>query len=416
MPVNLSPLAGAGWQFFDNSGVILSGGLLYTYAAGTTTPQATYTSSSGATPNANPIVLNSAGRIATDVWLTSTLTYKFVLKTSTGTTIGTYDNIPSVPLSVATDITALQAADLTFALKGANTDITSLASPALAGATATTQTAGNNTTKVATTEFVTTAVLNGAGSDIFSFPNPTVDGSGAMTLPVSTSSVSLSFRSTTATSGLATTVIGTPAALVIPSGATLGTVNAVQSTIVEVLINNAGTLERAVVNLAGGNDLTETGLISTTAITSGSTSASVFYSTTARTSVAYRVVRTITSTQATAGTWVTTPSAVQGAGGNALTSMSSLGYGQTWQNVTGSRASGTYYYNTTGKPIQVNIYGNSASSGTMTFNVNGNVASQLPVGASAAPLKLVSEIVPAGAYYVLSYPGTLANNYWSELR
>ena len=73
MPVNLSPLAGAGWQFFDNNGVILSGGLLYTYAAGTTTPQTTYTSSSGATPNANPIVLNSAGRIATDVWLTSTL-------------------------------------------------------------------------------------------------------------------------------------------------------------------------------------------------------------------------------------------------------------------------------------------------------------------------------------------------------
>jgi hypothetical protein len=96
MAVNLSPLAGAGWQFFDNSGVILSGGLLYTYAAGTTTPQTTYTSSSGATPNANPIVLNSAGRIATDVWLTTGQSYKFVLKTSTGTTIGTYDNVSGI--------------------------------------------------------------------------------------------------------------------------------------------------------------------------------------------------------------------------------------------------------------------------------------------------------------------------------
>jgi hypothetical protein len=40
MTVNLSLFAGAGAQFFDNSGTILSGGLVYTYTAGTTTPQA----------------------------------------------------------------------------------------------------------------------------------------------------------------------------------------------------------------------------------------------------------------------------------------------------------------------------------------------------------------------------------------
>jgi hypothetical protein len=40
MAVSLSPLGGAATQFFDNNGVILSGGKLYTYAAGTTTPQA----------------------------------------------------------------------------------------------------------------------------------------------------------------------------------------------------------------------------------------------------------------------------------------------------------------------------------------------------------------------------------------
>ena len=415
MAVNLSPFAGAGWQFFDNNGVILSGGLLYTYAAGTTTPQTTYTSSSGATANSNPIVLDSAGRVSDEIWLTSNLSYKFVLNTSLGVTIGTYDNISSVQDSVTADIAALQAADTTFALKGANTDITSLASPALGAATATTQTAGDNTTKVATTAFVTTAVLAGAGSDIFSFPNPTVDGSGAMTLPVSTSSVSLSFRSTTATSGLATTVTGTPAALVIPNGATLGTTSAVQSTIIEVLINNAGTLERAVVNLAGGNDLSETGLINTTAIDASSDSANVFYSTTARTSVAYRVVRSIISTQATAGSWVTTPSAVQGEGGNALSAMSSFGYGQTWQTFTSpTRQSATTYYNSTGKPIFV-LLGLAAASGTpgVTIVVNGTtiIVSTFPYGTHEW-----SFIVPPNQSYVVTLVAGTTQSYWSELR
>jgi len=95
MAVNLSMLAGAGAQFFDNSGVILSGGLVYTYAAGTTTPQAAYTTSSGSVAHTNPIVLDSAGRVASggEIWLTDAVSYKFVLKTATGTTIGTYDNV-----------------------------------------------------------------------------------------------------------------------------------------------------------------------------------------------------------------------------------------------------------------------------------------------------------------------------------
>ena len=93
MAVYLSAVAGAAWQFFTDSGLPLSGGKLYTYAAGTTTPQATYTSSSGLVANANPIVLNSAGRLAGEVWLTTSVSYKFVLKTSADVVIGTYDDI-----------------------------------------------------------------------------------------------------------------------------------------------------------------------------------------------------------------------------------------------------------------------------------------------------------------------------------
>jgi hypothetical protein len=97
MTVNLSALAGAGQQFFDDNGSPLTGGKLYSYAAGTTTPQATYTSASGSTAHSNPIVLNAAGRVATgEIWVTAGINYKFVLKTSTDTTIATWDNITGI--------------------------------------------------------------------------------------------------------------------------------------------------------------------------------------------------------------------------------------------------------------------------------------------------------------------------------
>jgi len=99
MAVTLSLFAGAGAQFFDDNGVVLSGGLVYTYAAGTTTPLAAYTSNTGATALANPIVLDAAGRVPTgEIWLTYAQAYKFTVKTSTGVLIGTYDNIPNAAL------------------------------------------------------------------------------------------------------------------------------------------------------------------------------------------------------------------------------------------------------------------------------------------------------------------------------
>jgi hypothetical protein len=92
MSVNLSPI-GNSEQFFDNNGVPLSGGLLYAYQAGSSTPLATYTTINGTVANANPIVLNSSGRLDNEVWLTYGYFYKFVLQTATGTLLGTYDNI-----------------------------------------------------------------------------------------------------------------------------------------------------------------------------------------------------------------------------------------------------------------------------------------------------------------------------------
>ena len=97
MSVNLSPLGGAGAQFFTNDGVPLSGGLLYTYQAGSTTPATTYTSSSGITALANPIILDAAGRVPTgEIWLTDGIAYKFVLKDSTDVLIATWDGLSGI--------------------------------------------------------------------------------------------------------------------------------------------------------------------------------------------------------------------------------------------------------------------------------------------------------------------------------
>ncbi len=95
MAVFLSPVGGAAAQFFDNSGLVLTGGQLFTYLAGTTTPIATYTSSTAVAFHTNPIILDASGRVPNggEIWLANGLQYKFVLKDANSVLIGTYDNI-----------------------------------------------------------------------------------------------------------------------------------------------------------------------------------------------------------------------------------------------------------------------------------------------------------------------------------
>ena len=100
--VYLSSFGGVGAQFFDNNGVILAGGKIHTYAAGTTTPAVTYTSSTGATPHANPIILNAAGRVpGGEIWLPAGVPYKFTLATSLDVSLATYDNVSSIVAGAA---------------------------------------------------------------------------------------------------------------------------------------------------------------------------------------------------------------------------------------------------------------------------------------------------------------------------
>ena len=257
-----------------------------------------------------------------------------------------------------------------------------------------------------------TAAANGTTSKI----QPITASVASSAMTVTLNPTVLDFRATPLTDGTVNTrTVSAAISMVVSSGSTLGTVSATQSRIVVLAIDNAGTIELAVVNISGGTNLDETTLISTTAEggAGAADSATVVYSTTARTSLPFRVVGFIQSTQATAGTWATAPSTIQGYGGQALAAMSSLGYGQTYQ--TGKTTAVTYY-NTGGKPIFIAVGFNPTSpTGSVQINVSGSQVSQQygPVGTN----NTVYAIVPPGASYIATISvGTIALNYFNELR
>jgi hypothetical protein len=92
--------------FLSNNGLPLVGGKLYSYQAGTSTPAATYTDSTGGTPLANPIILNARGEVATStgassgLWIPPNTAYKFVLQDSLGNLIWSVDQVIA-PLTTA---------------------------------------------------------------------------------------------------------------------------------------------------------------------------------------------------------------------------------------------------------------------------------------------------------------------------
>jgi hypothetical protein len=84
-------------QFFGTDGLPLVGGKLFTYAAGTTTPLATYTDNTESTFNTNPVILDSAGQA--NVWLPDTTAYKYILRDANNAPLFTVDYV-AVPVSV----------------------------------------------------------------------------------------------------------------------------------------------------------------------------------------------------------------------------------------------------------------------------------------------------------------------------
>jgi len=142
---------------------------------------------------------------------------------------------------------------------------------------------------------------------------------------------------------------------------------------------------------------------------------------------------TVLTLPTTSGTILTNTGGVTpGTSGNVLTSdgtnwISStgpIGVGQTWTDVTASRAYGTTYTNSTGKPIAVSVSGTASGGGNGSFvqiaYVNGNeIASQTSYAANAGYRHSVFFIVPNGATYSVTGTGGILSTtlyLWSELR
>ncbi len=440
MSVNLSPVFND--TQFKSDGTLASGYLVYTYAEGSTTPLATFTTSAGTVAQANPMVLNSRGELDNPCWITSGFGYKFVYKTAAGATLKTIDNVRGVNDTtvsadqwVASGLAPTYVSATSFTLVGDQTSLfhagRELKSTVTAGTTyshiltsvygaLTTITVVNDsgildsglsavsyglisavnsslpstvaltasiqsqtytafTTAGTSSEFTLTTVpattanatnqrfqvklhtaptgsptlaVNGfaalslkyydaAGNK--QFINSTVAPSGWVSdvindgtdyvmqavMPKSSSKIQsitctqasgaltftlnpteLDFRSTTLTSGVPTTVSTPAITLVLPSGSTMGVPTTKIGTLALIAINNAGSVELAVINNQNNALMDEGQLISTTAIDTASDSDNVFYSTTARTNIGWRYIGTI-QTVNTAGAW-SSPTVVTG--------------------------------------------------------------------------------------------------------
>lgn len=336
-----------------------------------------------------------------------------------------------------------------------------------------------NALEAATKQYVDN---NGGGAQI----QPVTASVASNALTLTLNATKLDFRSSTLADGTVNRRnVAAPISLVVPSGATLGTVNGQAARLVILAIDNAGTVEPAVANLAGGVNLDETTLLTTvavntaavftgsiavttgvltvSAVTSGTITVGMaisgsgipqgivitafgtgtggtgtyqtncftpvasttitgsagwgVYSTTARTGVPFRVVGFVDITEATAGTWASAPTRIHGCGGQALAALSSLGYGQTVQDVTASRAVATTYYNTTGRPIFVlATIGVGVAGGYIVVTVNG-VSAYGTAEVNAGQFSAMQFLVPAGgSYSVGNNSGTPVMGRWVEIR
>lgn len=186
--------------------------------------------------------------------------------------------------------------------------------------------------------------------------------------------------------------------------ASLGATTGVQTRLAYALVYGAGTPQIAVANTSGGLQIDESNLITTSSIGAGSTSDATWYSTSAiGTPSPYKIIGICDATWTTGVGWGS-PTLVQPAGSIAIDTFGGFGFGQTEQDVTGLRTSGTTYYNPTAKPIWVTASFNSTASGSPSFSysTNGMSTSSVYYANSAGYINTVSFMVRPFRSYVMT--------------
>ena len=368
----LAPSFTVGQQFFTNQGVILSGGLIYTYQAGTTTPQNTYTDSTATVANANPIVLDSAGRLTSNVWLAAGVPTKFVLATSVGTTEGVaQDYVTGVNDPLAVGASAEWTAYV-VAPTYVNTTSFSLS--------------GNQTSLFTVGRRVKAQCTSGL-----------VYGTVTASVYTSLTTITLALDSTLLDSGLSAVSYGFLSDLSTP---TPGSVSVLATG--SVL---AGAGSGPIVAATGAQIVAAIGTAPVTNLAGGVAGA-----------IPYQTGAGATATTAAGTTGQVLVSG--GTGSPTWTSSPSVGLGkvgQAWSaNLSGSRVFSTTYTNSTSNPMYVTATISVAGSPSNTASVTVNGVTVAISASGASGITLVHFIVPPGQTYSIANSQSVTSYTWYE--
>lgn len=337
---NLPPVLKQYWT--DANGDPLAGGKIYTYQAGTTTPQATYTDAGGLTPNANPVVLDASGYAA--MWLDPTLSYKFVIKDANDAEQQTIDEVIGLLTANAVNTAALQDRSVTQIKHGLDS----------VGANELQDSASLDADRAVTSDHIRNLAIIGPklGDTAVAVPvNYALAASvagNALTIALKAASgsdattlnpIRIPFRNATSATGTPVVRSVTGAlTTVISSTSTAGHTSAKAEYLYVYAIDNSGTVE-----LAWSKTRFDDGSVKTTVAEGGAGAADsghILYSTTARSNVPIKLLGRLKSTQATAGLWATAISEIS------LVPLAPLEPIVAKYRATGSTANGSFADNT----------------------------------------------------------------------
>jgi hypothetical protein len=426
-------------QQVDSNGAPLSGGSIYTYLAGTSSAYPTYTDNTGLTPQANPIVLNSLGLPSSPIWLTGSISYKFTIRDALGVLQRTIDSISGIndaSVSISQWVTFGSAptyiSATSFSVAGDQTGsfqigrrIQATVTAGVVYGTITAAVFGTVTTVTVTIDSgALDSGLSAVSLGLLTAKNPSIPAS--LTTPLITplilsgtavqfANVNVAADPTASNIWVSNRVTLTGSAVTFtnfPAAPQAGCEVELYCNAAHVFTNNANLILDGAANYtAVVGDRIRIRAQSTTVFELHPIRMSPYSSTTLIGETRYA-----TNAEAQAGS--NTASAITPA---ALNTAILGGQGQTLTNVTGSRAFGTTYTNSTGRPIWVIVYSSTGGASPLQFTISGYINSSLIsyqslYGTTAGYAACCTLIVQNGVTYSVSQTNLGVSTVWLEMR